>query len=124
LNYNNYQTQREAKAWNLPDFTSDLTVRYNLQDKIVAKSSMTFMSSKYVKTTETNGTEELAYQVYGRKIDPLFDFNLGIEYRFTKKVSAFVDVNNILSQNYEIWGNYQVQGINVLGGVTIAFWAK
>jgi hypothetical protein len=124
MNYNNYQTKREAKAWNLPDFTSDLTLRYNLQDKIVAKSSMTFMSSKYVKTTEVIGTEEVAYQVYGRKIDPLFDFNVGIEYRFTKKVSAFVDVNNILSQNYEIWGNYQVQGINVLGGVTIAFWAK
>tara|TARA_R110002050_G_scaffold204327_2_gene339746 strand:+ start:54855 stop:56630 length:1776 start_codon:yes stop_codon:yes gene_type:complete len=123
LNYNNYETQREAKAWNLPDFTSDVTLRYSLQDKIIAKSSITFMSSKYVRTDDVT-QEEVAHLVYGRKIDPIIDLNVGLEYRFTKRISAFVDVNNILSQNYEIWGNYQVQGINVMGGVTFAFWKK
>ncbi|MGB0391021.1 MAG: hypothetical protein ACPGD5_05600 [Salibacteraceae bacterium] len=123
LNYNLYETQREIKAWNLPDLTTDITINYNLQEKILVKSSITYMNSKYVKTSDTS-QEELAFGVYGRKIDPIIDFNIGLEYRFTKKVSAFLDVNNILSQNYEIWGNYRVQGINVLGGVTIAFWAK
>jgi outer membrane receptor protein involved in Fe transport len=123
VNYNMYETQREVKAWNLPDFTSDLTLNYNLQEKILVKSSLTFMNSKYVKTSDT-AQEELAFGVYGRKIDPIIDFNIGLEYRFTKKVSAFLDVNNILSQNYEVWGNYRVQGLNVLGGVTIAFWDK
>jgi outer membrane receptor for ferrienterochelin and colicin len=123
VNYNLYETQTEAKAWNLPDFTTDLTLNYNLQEKILVKSSITYLNSRYVKTSDVNA-EELAFGVYGRKIDPIIDFNIGLEYRFTKKVSAFVDVNNILSNNYEIWGNYQVQGLNVLGGVTIAFWAK
>ena len=123
MNYNYYETLREAKAWNLPDFTSDVTLRYSLQDKIIAKSSITFMNSKYVKTSDVT-QEEVAFGIYGRKIDPIVDFNVGLEYRFTKKVSAFLDVNNILSNNYEMWGNYQVQGINVLGGVTIAFWKK
>ena len=124
VNYTSYETKHEVKAWNLPDITSDLTLRYNLHDKIIAKTSMTFMSGRYMKTNNTTDAELLAFGVYGRKLDPLFDFNVGIEYRFTKKVSAFLDVNNILSQNYEIWGNYKVQGINVLGGITIAFWAK
>ena len=123
LNYNLYETKREVKAWNLPDFTSDITLNYNLQEKILVRSSLTFMNSKYVKTLDTTA-EELAHQVYGRKVDPIIDFNIGLEYRFTKKVSAFLDVNNILSQNYEVWGNYRVQGINVLGGVSIAFWDK
>lgn len=123
INYNMYETQNEIKAWNLPDLTSDVTLNYNLQDKILVKSSITFMNSKYVKTSDTS-QEELAFGIYGRKIDPIVDFNIGLEYRFTKKVSAFIDANNILGQNYEIWGNYQVQGFNVLGGVTIAFWAK
>jgi len=123
INYNMYETQQEIKAWNLPDLTTDLTVNYNLQDKILVRSSITFMNSKYVKTSDPS-QEELAFEIYGRKIDPIVDLNIGLEYRFTKKVSAFLDANNILSQNYEIWGNYQVQGFNVLGGVTIAFWAK
>jgi len=124
LGYNSYETTREVKAWNLPEFISDVTLRYNLQDKIIAKTSMTFMSSRYYKTDQTNGAEQLSATVYGRKLDPIFDFNLGLEYRFTKKLSAFIDLNNILSQNYEIWGNYKVQGINVMGGVTYSFWAK
>ncbi len=123
INYNMYETQREIKAWNLPDLTSDLMINYNLQEKILVKSTITFMNSKYMKTSDTNQVE-LAYGVYGRKIDPIIDFNIGLEYRFTKKVSAFVDANNILGQNYEMWGNYRVQGFNVLGGVTIAFWGK
>ena len=118
-----YETQREIKAWNLPDLTSDLMINYNLQEKILVKSTITFMNSKYMKTSDTT-QEELAYGVYGRKIDPIIDFNIGLEYRFTKKVSAFIDANNILGKNYEIWGNYRVQGFNVLGGVTIAFWGK
>ena len=124
INYNSYETKNEVKAWNLPDVTSDLTLRYNLQDKITAKTSMTFMSGRYSKTDLLEGAEQLSANVYGRKLDPLFDFNLGVEYRFTKKLSAFIDVNNILSQNYEIWGNYQVQGINVMGGITYSFWKK
>jgi hypothetical protein len=122
--YNNYETKYEVVAWNLPDVTSDLTLRYNLQDKIVAKTSMTFMSGRYVKTDYPQGAEQLSATVYGRKLKPLFDFNLGVEYRFSKKLSAFIDINNILSQNYEIYGNYKVQGINVMGGVTYSFWAK
>lgn len=125
INYNLYETQTEAKAWNLPDLTSDVTLNYNLQDKILIKSSLTFMNSRYVKTDDVSSNSEmLAFGVFGRKLDPIVDFNIGLEYRFTKKVSAFLDVNNILSQNYEMWGNYRVQGINVLGGITIAFWEK
>ena len=122
--YNSYETEYEIKAWNLPDVTSDLTLRYNLQDKIIAKTSMTFMSTRYSKTDYSQGAELLSANIYGRKLDPIFDFNLGVEYRFTKKLSAFIDINNILSQNYEVYGNYQVQGINVMGGVTYSFWAK
>ena len=122
--YNSYETEFEVEAWNLPDVTSDLTLRYNLQDKIIAKTSISFISTRYSKTDYSQGAELLSANVYGRKLNPIFDFNLGAEYRFTKKLSAFIDINNILSQNYEVYGNYKVQGINVMGGVTYSFWAK
>lgn len=124
LNYNNYEPLNEVKAWNLPDFTSDATLRYNLENKIIAKASLTFMSGRYSKTGRIEGAEKLSATVYGRKLKPIVDINLGAEYRFTNKISAFIDMNNILSQNYEVWGNYQVQGINVLGGITISFWEQ
>lgn len=123
LQYNNYDTQREVKAWNLPDFTSDLTLHYNLQSKIVATSSIFFAGSRYIKSSQTTD-EKLADGIYGKKLDPYVDLNLGLEYRFTPKASAFVNVNNILSQNYQRWGNYPVQGINVMAGFSYSFWRK
>jgi hypothetical protein len=122
LMYSNYETKNEVKAWNLPELRSSLAVRYDLQNKIVAKGSITFMGGRYTKSQNIGEVEELAPLVYGRKLNPVFDFNLGAEYRFTKQISAFIDINNIISQNYEIWGNYPVQGINVMGGLTFSFW--
>jgi outer membrane receptor protein involved in Fe transport len=122
LIYSNYETKNEVKAWNLPELRSSLAVRYDLQNKIVAKGSITFMGGRYTKSQNIGEVEELAPLVYGRKLNPVFDFNLGAEYRFTKQISAFIDINNIISQNYEIWGNYPVQGINVMGGLTFSFW--
>lgn len=123
MDYNGYNPKHEVQAWNLPSFTSDITFNYNIQNKIIAKSSITFMNDRYVKTNDTS-QEQLSPGVYGRKINPLFDFNIGLEYRFTNRTSAFINLNNILSQNYELWGNYHVQGFNIMAGATFALWGE
>ena len=49
------------------------------------------------------------------------DLSAGFEYAINKKFSAWLDVNNIFNNKYERWHNYQVYGLNVLGGVIYKF---
>jgi len=48
------------------------------------------------------------------------DLNLGLEYRYTKILSGFVRLNNILGTRYQAWNQYPGMGFNVLFGFTYA----
>ena len=54
-------------------------------------------------------------------LESYFDANAHLGYRFNDRLSAFGRVNNILSNNYEKWTNYPVQGIQALVGATYKF---
>ena len=49
------------------------------------------------------------------------DMNISAEYRYSKKVSAFIQFNNFTAKKYQYWQNFPVQSINILGGITISF---
>ncbi len=49
------------------------------------------------------------------------DLSAGMEFKVNKTFSAWLDVNNILNDKYERWHNYEVYGLNLLGGVRITF---
>jgi hypothetical protein len=49
------------------------------------------------------------------------DLSAGVEFRVNKMFSAWFDVNNILNNKYQRWNNYEVYGLNVLGGVRVSF---
>ncbi|MDB5203873.1 MAG: hypothetical protein JWQ27_3282 [Ferruginibacter sp.] len=49
------------------------------------------------------------------------DLSAGAEYKINKQFSAWLDVNNILNDKYERWHNYQVYGLNLVGGILIHF---
>jgi outer membrane receptor protein involved in Fe transport len=49
------------------------------------------------------------------------DLSAGVEFEINKNFSAWLDVNNIFNNKYQRWNNYQVLGLNVLGGVIYKF---
>ena len=49
------------------------------------------------------------------------DINVGAEYRYNKKLSAFVRFNNIAGMRYYRWNNYPTQKFNLMGGLTFSF---
>lgn len=49
------------------------------------------------------------------------DIGCNAEYRFIKRLSAFVQVDNILNQKYQRWYGYQSYGINIYGGLRLKF---
>jgi len=49
------------------------------------------------------------------------DLSAGAEFKINRQFSAFLDVNNIFGNKYERWHQYEVYGLNVLGGIIIHF---
>ncbi len=55
------------------------------------------------------------------KFKPGSDLGIGAEFMVSKKISAWLDVNNIFNNKYERWHKYEVYGVNLLGGVRFNF---
>jgi hypothetical protein len=51
----------------------------------------------------------------------IVDINLGLEYRYTPRLSVFLQANNLAAQRYSRWNSYPVQPIQVIGGITARF---
>ena len=52
-----------------------------------------------------------------KPLGTLFDINLGAEYRYNKRISGFIQLNNAAAQRYLRWHNYPVQGFQIIGGI-------
>ncbi|MCK7536842.1 MAG: hypothetical protein MZV63_40745 [Marinilabiliales bacterium] len=54
-----------------------------------------------------------------KELESVIDINLGVEYRYSKSLSGFVQINNLLSENYYTWNFYPTYGFNLMGGLHI-----
>jgi hypothetical protein len=55
------------------------------------------------------------------KLDPAADINIGAEFSVMPKLNLWVQLNNVLNNKYRRWNQYEVLGLNVLGGVVYSF---
>ncbi len=55
------------------------------------------------------------------KLDPAADLNIGAEFSVMPKLNLWVQLNNVLNNRYRRWHQYEVLGLNVLGGVVYSF---
>lgn len=108
--YTAYNMQEEDKPWHMPNFVAKTTIWYSLQNKIVLKSSIYYEGKRDIKLQNLSSTQ----------IDGVFDINLGIEYRYNKRASAFIDINNLTANRYHVWYLYPAQRFQVMLGVTYA----
>ncbi len=120
--YFKYSLQNELKAWHKPDLKVTLSGIYDLSDKFIVRADLFHFSKQYSKsfnTVTTNNTITITEEA--KELDGVFDLNLGIEYRYTKKLSAFIQFNNIANAPYKKWDDYPTQRFGVLGGLTYSF---
>ncbi len=109
-NVYSYSTNKEKEAWHLPNYDAALFATIRVADKIYLTGSFFGTSSRKAR--------DLRHNEY--TLQSINDLNVGAEYRYKKNISAFIKVNNILNQNYEIWNFYNAQGLNALAGLTFS----
>jgi len=120
--YNLYEPDFEAYAWYQPVTRFTLTSSYNLQDKLIVRMDLFSEGRRKAKSVaqvregvlENDGSFTVDLKAY-------LDANLGIEYRYTKRLSAFVQLNNFLAAKYQRLNQYNIQRFNAMMGATYSF---
>jgi hypothetical protein len=116
-----YQAKNEAFAWNLPQFQFILRGSYNLYDKFLVNLSAKIETGRKAKVYLAGDDIIEKNEQFAKPLGAIVDINLGVEYRYNTRVSAFLQINNLASQQYYRWYNYPVQPIQVMAGVTARF---
>jgi hypothetical protein len=108
ITYNNFaKVEGQEKAWGLFPLELNASLRWKILDDLYFK-------------TDFMGWDGPAYRTQSGqafKGDKAFDLSSGLEFRVTKSIDLWLQMNNILNNRYERWNQYQVYGFNVLGGV-------
>jgi hypothetical protein len=116
-----YQTKNEAFAWNLPQLEFVLRGSYNLYDKFLVNLSAKVETGRKARVYSAGEDVIEKNEQFAKPLGAIVDINLGVEYRYNTRISAFLQINNLASQQYYRWYNYPVQPIQVMAGVTARF---
>ncbi len=116
-NYFDYNLTELLHALHKPSYTLEFNARYNIQDKIILNANLIGRGETWGQNIVSVDQEPDYYKLY----DFVLDSNVGIEYRYTKILSVFLNFYNIQNQSYEMWSFYPTQGFGVLGGISYAF---
>ncbi len=112
VTWNQYKMQGQEKPWHMPSLIVSLTEQYNLHNKILVDLEAFYVGKRYAAPSPLD-TDLLTLKGY-------VDLNLGVEYRYTKILSGFIRLNNILGARNQSWNYYSGMGFNVMFGLTYA----
>ncbi len=84
-------------------------------DKFLWKASV------YTMNKRESGVEVAPNTITTKQLKGFVDMNIGLDYRYTKNISLFVNLNNLTNNQYQRWVNLPVYGFNVMGGLTVSF---
>ncbi|MBK8498559.1 MAG: TonB-dependent receptor [Flavobacteriales bacterium] len=116
-----YDVRVQDEPWNLPPYKVALGASYDLRQKLIARMEVLFLGPR--KGFRYSGDPDLVndFTTSRHDLDGFMDLYLGLEYRYTKRLSLFVDVSNLSASKYEKWYQYPVQRTLFLGGATYSF---
>ena len=118
MQYDSYNMKSYDQAFHKPNLQTGIIATYNWKEKIVLTTNLTFVG-------ERTAFEHSLYEAGTTTEYPILkgyaDLRLGAEYRYNSDLSAFINVTNLLSQNYQTWYSYPTQQIRFLMGLTYRF---
>lgn len=110
-----YGSDDEPEAWQMPNIDGKLNMMFNIKNTVYPHIDILAMGTQKARTGEIDNNYTSS------TLKAFYDISAGIDYRFKKKLSAFVQANNLLGTRYMRWNNYPVYGFNILGGITMIF---
>ena len=108
-----YSLDGGEKAWNRPNTEVALNMTYSLWEKIILKGDVYAFGKYDARLQQGNGFSSV-------KVSGYMDASLGFEYRYSKVLSFFINMNNLGFSRHYYWHEYPSERLNVLGGITFS----
>jgi outer membrane receptor for ferrienterochelin and colicin len=113
-----YQLASEQYAWNLPKFKLKGGASIRINDKVIVNGTLLYRGQTFDPYVSPSMQ---ALGATKSSIDAFADVSGGVEYKVTKKITIFGQVNNILNANSQNWLYYSNYGFNIFGGASYSF---
>lgn len=104
--------QMADKAWGLLPLEVTGALRWKMFKDLQLKADVFLWDGSQYRDRNQNTT---------LKLDPAADLNIGAEFSVMPKLNLWIQLNNVLNNRYQRWNQYEVLGLNVLGGVVYSF---
>lgn len=117
--YYGFTADGQLRAWHTPSLRITFSGKYNLKDKIWLNASLVGLNRQFAR--DFIYAPGVAPVVEERRLNGLADINLGAEYRYTRKLGMFVQINNLLNVRYSRYLNYPTQRFALLAGISYSF---
>ncbi|QYJ67494.1 TonB-dependent receptor [Flavobacterium litorale] len=116
--YYSYDTDLQ-EAWNLPEIKIGATLDVDITKKWYAGANLFFVGERKDIIRILDATPEGSNEVI--TLDSFFDINANVGYNYNERLSGFLRLNNIASQDYQRWVNYPVQSFQFMLGASYKF---
>jgi hypothetical protein len=110
-NHNYFPVNLKRRVWHTPNARLNGDFTWNPLPELSLSAYGAYVGSSYA--LDSAGSEV--------KLKAFIDIGFGAEYMALKKVSFFLNFNNLLNNKYQRWLGYQAYGINIYGGVRLKF---
>jgi len=108
INANYYSWDKEI--YHRPNLTFNISAPVNLRDKIKLMPRLSYLGDR--NSLNRTSSERLPSQIH---------FNLGLQYNYSKILSAYLQLNNLNGSKKELWREYQEIGFNGVFGMSYSF---
>jgi hypothetical protein len=121
--YNNYSSDTQAEAWNLPQLKIGSTVDFDITEKWYVGANVFFVGERKDLVSMQNAAAVFPPMFDSTEVtlDSYFDLNAHVGFKYNARLTAFLKGNNLANQQYNRWSNFPVQGIQVLIGANYKF---
>lgn len=118
--YYQYTSTDQAKVWYHPDMKISLQGQYIYHTNFVFKAMLSYIGTQYAPIAPSPQAADVTKWA-AKTIDGYPDLNIGFDYKFSKPLTAFLNLNNLANVSYQRWLNYPTQGFNVMAGIRLGF---
>jgi hypothetical protein len=111
ISYSEYNMKNEEHPWHKPTLNYSFRTFYNLSDKILINFDILGEGRRYAKMYKNDDFESI-------QLDGIVNVNLGVEYRYSKVLSGFINTKNLFGSRYYKWNHYPSQRFFIMAGFT------
>ncbi|NAY93072.1 TonB-dependent receptor [Muricauda sp. JGD-17] len=120
--FNDYDTETDNPAWNLPSVKGSLFMDYQINDQWYLGANLFYIGEREDLTSlVVENVQPSEFPATILTLDGFFDVNAHFGYRFNEQLSIFIKASNIANNDYQRWANFRVQSFQALAGVSYKF---